>query len=99
MQAVANVGSRDSTVHPWFDQHLVELTRRCHIYFRFLPIVEREEATAETVAAFVQYVIRAATRGKLQRLTLGALVWFFGRSCRKGRRMAGFRATDAMSEA
>ena len=99
MQAVASVGSGDSTIHAWFDRHLVELTRRCHIHFRFLPSIEREEAVAETVAAAVQYVIRAASRGKLQRLTLGALVWFFGRSCREGRQMAGFKATDAMSEA
>ena len=99
MQAVTHVASRNSTIQAWFDQHLVELTRRCHTYFRFLPCVEREEAVAETVAATVQYVIRAAARGKLPRLSLGALVWFFGRSCRKGRRMAGFKSTDAMSEA
>lgn len=71
---------------------------RCHGYFHFLPPIEQEEAEQETLAAIVQYVTRAAERGKLQRLTPYTLIVFFGRLCKAGRPMTGFKSTDAMSE-
>ena len=98
MQVVARSNPECASSQNWFHQHFTELMSRCEGYFHFLPDVEQEEAVAETLAGIVQYVIRAAGREKLQRLTPYTLVLFFGRLCRAGRRMAGFRSTDAMSE-
>jgi len=99
MQAVSIANRKCSIVDSWFDRHLPELTQRCRSYFRSLPTVERDEAMAETLAGIFLYTMRAAARGKLRRLTPYTLVWFFGRSCRAGRRMAGYTSTDVMAEA
>ena len=85
--------------HVWYERHLAELTRRCQTYFRGLPLYEREEATAETLASVLKYAIGAAARGKLQVLTPYTLVLFFGRAFLEGRRMAGSSTVDVMSEA
>ena len=99
MQAVSRRDLPSSPAHAWFDRHLSELTRRCRRHFRNLPAVEREEMVAETLAGIFLYTVRAAARGKLRHLTPYTLVWFFGRSCQAGRRMAGYTSTDVMSEA
>ena len=88
-----------SAAHVWYERHLAELTGRCQTYFRGLPLHEREEATAETLASVLKYAIGAAARGKLQLLTPYTLVLFFGRAFLEGRRMAGYSTVDVMSEA
>ena len=88
-----------TAAHAWFDQNLPELTSRCNAYFRHRPALEREEATADTLAAVFRYAIGAEARGKLSLLTCYTLVSFFGRAYCEGRRMAGYSSTDVMSEA
>jgi len=98
MQPVSRSVCNRSAAHTWFDLHHGELVSRSNAYFHFLPELEREEAVAETLAGIFVYALSAAARGKLDRLTAYSLVVFFGKSCRKGRRMTGFKSTDAMSE-
>ena len=99
MQSVSRSACLRSAAHTWFDLHHGELASRSNAYFHFLPEVEREEAVAETLASIFVYTLSAAARDKLDRLTAYSLVVFFGKSCRAGRRMTGFKSTDAMSEA
>jgi len=99
MKSVSTTSRKGSIVDSWFDRHLAELMSRCNAYFHFLPAIEREEAVAETLASVYMYTLRSAGRGKLRNLTPYTLVLFFGKLCRAGRRMAGFKSTDAMSEA
>jgi hypothetical protein len=98
MQTVSKTSLRNSSIHSWFDCHFAELTRRCHRQFRLLPVVEREEAVAETLASIFKYAVSAAARGRLSDLTPYTLILFFSRSCRSGRKMAGYKAVDVMSE-
>ena len=98
MKALSSTGLPSGVVHDWFDRHLAEVSSRSRAYFHFLPPLEQEEAVAETLAGIVQYVVRAAATGKLQRLTPYTLVLFFGQHCRAGRRMTGGKSTDALSE-
>ena len=52
-----------TAAHAWFDQNLPELASRCNAYFRHRPALEREEATADTLAAVFRYAIGAEARG------------------------------------
>ncbi|MEI8194726.1 MAG: hypothetical protein WCI73_02335 [Phycisphaerae bacterium] len=84
--------------HLWFQQHLPELTSRCHAVFCRLPEVEREEAIADVLAAIYQVIVRTYRRGRLDCLTPFWLVNFGARQYRSGRRFAGYSSSDVLSE-
>jgi hypothetical protein len=97
--AVVQPPAQISPAHVWFSQHLSELRSRAKVFAAQLGRNERDEAVAEIVAQTWKFVLSAARRGKLARLTPFTLVQFFGRAYVAGRRLTGTRSGDVLSVA
>ena len=89
---------RRSPAHVWFENHLPELTSRCHASFSWMRPEACEEAIADVLASIFRNACRLADRGRLDKMTPFTAVRFFGRSYLAGRRFAGSSRTDVLAD-